>query len=157
METVRHGSNPGKAAALNYKPFSNAQYDADDDAKHLVAAYIAKEWAIQNVHVNPHQYGIDLLGDDNGQRIGIEVEVKHNWSGPNFPFSTVHFSARKTKFLAECPEVFFCMVNHERTHMIAVSSASFHESKLVHKNTKVSQGEWFIQLPLSRFDTYDLI
>lgn len=142
---------------MNYKPFSNAQFDADDDAKLLVAEYIAREWGINNVHVNPNQYGIDLLGDDNGLRIGIEVEVKHNWSGPNFPFSTVHFSARKTKFLFECPEVFFCMVNHERTNMIGISSAGFDDSKLVKKNTKVSQQEWFIQVPLHRFDFYDLI
>lgn len=142
---------------MNFKPFSNAQYDADDDAKIQVAEYASRYWAIDNVRVNPNQYGIDLIGDVNGISAGIEVEVKHNWSGPNFPFSTVHFSARKTKFLAEAQMVYFCMVNHERTHMVAIEHGGFHESKLVQKSTKVSQGEWFIQIPLSRFETYDLL
>jgi hypothetical protein len=139
------------------KPFSNAQYDADDDAKHQVAEYLTRFWAVDNVRVNPNQYGIDLIGEIDGKPAGIEVEVKHNWSGPNFPFSTVHFSARKTKFLNEREMVYFCMVNHERTHMIAIEHGGFNESKLVKKNTKVTQGEWFIQIPLSRFETYDLL
>jgi hypothetical protein len=139
------------------KPFSNAQFDADDDAKIQVAQYLESFWAIDNVRVNPNQYGIDLIGEINGTPAGIEVEVKHNWSGPNFPFATVHFSARKTKFLNEREMVYFCMVNHERTHMIAIEDGAFHESKLVRKNTKMTQAEWFIQIPLNRFETYDLL
>jgi hypothetical protein len=139
------------------KPFSNAQYDADDDAKTQVAEYVKRFWAVDNIRVNPNQYGIDLIGEINGALAGIEVEVKHNWSGPNFPFSTVHFSARKTKFLNEKEMVYFCMVNHERTHMIAIEHGGFNDSKLVCKNTKVTQSEWFIQIPLTRFETYDLL
>jgi hypothetical protein len=138
------------------KPFSSAQYDADDDAKNQVGKFVAQHWSFTNVRVNPNRYGIDLLADDDGTLTGIEVEVKHNWTGDYFPFSTVHFSARKAKFLDECPQVYFAMLNHERTWLIVVDGSQFDCAKLVCKHTKHTMNEWFLQLPLDKFMKYRL-
>ena len=45
--------------------------------------------------VNPDTYGIDLIVDNT---FYCEVEVKHNWKGKDFPFSTLQLSDRKRKF-----------------------------------------------------------
>jgi hypothetical protein len=138
------------------KPFSGAQYDADDDAKNQVGKFIAQNWGLTNVRVNPNRYGIDLLADDDGTLTGIEVEVKHNWTDERFPFSTVHFSARKTKFLDECPQTYFAMLNHDRTSMIVLDGTQFDNAKLVCKHTRHTTNEWFLQLPLQLFRHYVL-
>jgi hypothetical protein len=141
---------------MTSKPFSKIQYDADDDAKNQVGKFVAQHWGFTNVRINPNRYGIDVLADDNGTPTGIEVEVKHNWTGNLFPFQTVHFAARKTKFLGECPQVYFAMLNHERTSMIVVDGSQFDEARLVCKNTGVTSNEWFLALPFVRFSKYDL-
>ena len=138
------------------KPFSSAQYDADDDAKNQVGKFIAQHWGLTNVRVNPNRYGIDLLANDDGILTGIEVEVKHNWTDERFPFSTVHFSARKTKFLDECPQTYFAMLNHDRTSMIVLDGTQFDNAKLVCKHTRHTHNEWFLQLPLQLFRHYHL-
>ena len=141
---------------MTSKPFSQIQYDADDDAKNQVGKFVAQHWGFTNVRVNPNRYAIDLLAHDNGTLTGIEVEIKHNWVGNQFPFQTVHFSARKTKFLGECHQVYFAMLNHERTSMIVVDGSQFDEARLVCKNTGVTSNEWFLALPLVKFMQYDL-
>jgi len=154
METQRPACHRGKAQPMTGKPFSSAQFDADDDAKNQVGKFVAQYWGMTNVRVNPNRYGIDLLADDDGTPTGIEVEVKHNWIGDDFPFATVHFSARKTKFLEECPQVYFAMLNHDRTTMIVLDGSHFTEAKLVCKHTKHTLNEWFLQIPLERFKKY---
>jgi hypothetical protein len=141
---------------MTSKPFSQIQFDADDDAKNQVGKFVAQHWGFTNVRINPNRYGIDLLADDNGTPTGIEVEVKHNWKGDQFPFQTVHFAARKTKFLGECPNVYFAMLNHERTSMIVVHGSQFDVARLVCKNTGVTSNEWFMALPLACFKLYCL-
>ena len=156
MATCRPFSDRGKAQPMTGKPFSSAQYDADDDAKNQVGKFVAQHWGLTNVRVNPNRYGIDLLADDDGTPTGIEVEVKHNWQGDQFPFGTVHFSARKTKFLEECPQVYFAMLNDDRTAMLVLDGSQFTDAKLVCKHTKHTLNEWFLQIPLSKFKVYHL-
>jgi len=139
-----------------HKPFSIDQYDQDDDAKHAVIALFLA-WNC-DVRVNHDHYGIDLIGRDLQTRemFGVEVEVKHNWCGPTFPFDTVHYSARKMKYLYLPTQTYFCTVNTERTHCMILNLTGIEQCKLVRKQTNVTASEWFMEFPTHLFDTYKL-
>lgn len=130
------------------KPFSQDLYDQNDQkAKARII-----DWLQTNgitAWENPDQYGIDLLGTGPRGSYQFEVEVKHNWSGPDFPFATVHFSARKDKFASDNPNNFFVMLNHEHTHALIVPGRSLVSGKRVIKSTKYTQGEQFIEIPVA--------
>lgn len=130
------------------KPFDQDLYDADDNAKHLVIEYLAT-LGLQ-ARVNPDPYGIDLLGDWFDKAYEIEVEVKHNWSGSSFPFDTLHYSARKLKFLNAHAEVRFITLNHERTHAAIVTGEDLASCKIVEKKTKYTEAEKFLEVPTSK-------
>jgi hypothetical protein len=128
------------------KPFDPDLYQADDNAK-----YVVIEWLEANdfeAWVNPDQYGIDVLAVKDWLDYGFEVEVKHNWKGDDFPFDTVHFSARKRKFIA--PNHFFTMLNDDRSLVLVVDGLTLAESSVVSKETKYTSGEQFIAVPVSR-------
>ena len=78
------------------KAFDAVQYAADDPAKHTVIAWLRSNRI--EACVNPDQFGIDILASRNSNKFEIEVEVKHNWKGKDYPFGTVHISTRKEKF-----------------------------------------------------------
>lgn len=144
---------------MTLKPFDQATFNADDNAKHLIID-LFQHWNI-TMKVNGDQYGIDLIGKENdtGAFIAAEVEVKHNWRGPHFPFDTVHYAARKIKFLEIAStdrHVYFCTVNDDRTHCLILCATSIEQCKLVRKQTSVTNSEWFIEIPLHLFDTYRL-
>ena len=127
------------------KPFDQALYDADDNAKHLIVEWFNRHgWTMQ---VNPDEYGIDLIGFDALLRPAtIEVEVKHHWTTPTFPFKTVHVSARKRKFID--PGSYLVMLNHDRTHALTYSFADFTVAKLIRKDTIYTTDEMFFELPV---------
>ena len=130
---------------LNSKPFSTALYNRDDDAKELVIKWLKSKNF--DAWVNPDQYGIDVLSkDDAGVEHAWEVEVKHNWKGELFPFSSVHFSGRKKKFLKTPDKVSFVMLNHERTHALVVDGQDLAEADLVKKDTIYTSNESFIEV-----------
>ena len=127
------------------KPFDRNLYDADDSVKQILIDWLhSKDFEAE---VNPDQYGIDVLSNWAGGNTGIEVEIKHNWRGAEFPYSTVHFASRKYKFLEGTKQVKFVMFNHERTHILIVDGKEF--KKLVTKNTIYTDGEAFYEIPVS--------
>ena len=137
----------GSPSVLVRKPFDQSMYDSDDPAKHLVLDWLMSQGFYGDI--NPDQYGIDLVGDYSGVPYGIEVEIKHNWKGDQFPYSTVHFSARKLKFLKTPAEVVFIMLNHERTHALTVGKKSLESAIIVTKDTIYTDNEQFIEVPLA--------
>lgn len=127
------------------KPFDQSLYDADDNAKELVIQWL-KRYGYE-LEVNSDQYGIDLVGFNNyGRPITVEVEVKHHWTGPAFPFPTVHVSARKRKFMQ--PGMYLVMVNHDRTHCLTLSYEALSWAKLVTKPTIYTTDEQFLQVDI---------
>ena len=130
------------------KPFDQTLYDADDSAKHLVIKWLRSRNVV--AFVNPDQYGIDLLGRYKGADYAFEVEVKHNWRGFDFPYQTIHYSARKRKFVLPDVKTFFVTLNHERTRLLLVGSNDFMAGKLVSKDTIYTTSEWFVEIPIHR-------
>lgn len=129
------------------KPFDPAVFAADDPVKHKVIALFQQ--ANCDVRENADLYGIDLVGRDRNTNdlFGIEVEVKHNWTGPHFPFTTVHYSARKLKFLDVFPQIHMATFNSEHTHVLIVNVHEHDELRMIRKHTSVTASEWFIEFP----------
>ena len=124
------------------KPFSQLIYNADDNAKHQII-----EWLMDQgfeAWVNPDDYGIDVLATRDGTAYAFEVEVKHNWDTDVFPYSTVHFSARKKKFIAV--NHFFTMLNNARTIVLIVDAPTLEAAPVVSKKTKYTEMEDFIEV-----------
>lgn len=126
------------------KLFDQALYDADDNAIHQVIKWLNRYgWTLKQ---NSDLYGIDLVGTDGLNRAAeVEVEVKHHWHGEEFPFDTVHISARKRKFIK--PGAFLVMLNHERTHCLALSYLQLSQAKTVTKDTIYTTSEQFLEIP----------
>jgi hypothetical protein len=141
---------------MTAKPFDRDQYNLDDNAKHLVAAWLTKKWGFENARVNPDEYGIDLLAERNGTFYGIEVEVKHNWNGYEFPFANVHWAARKVKFLGVCERTYFVMLSTDRKQALIANDAAFDGAQIVKKDTIHTTNEWFIQVPIEKCKVYEL-
>lgn len=134
--------------ALMIKPFSKELYDDDDSAKFLILKWLESRGFV--VFVNPDEYGIDLLGRYNNMDYAFEVEVKHNWKGDVFPFDSVHYSARKRKFVQPDVRTYFITLNHERTRCLIVSWQDFMAGKLVEKSTIYTKNEWFVEIAIRR-------
>ena len=130
------------------KPFDRSLYDSDDDAKHQVVDWFIKRG--YRAWINPDDFGIDVLAEGDGRKLAIEVEVKHNWKGESFQYSTLHYSSRKLKFLNSTYEVFFMTLNHERTYALIVSEEELRNGKIVTKDTIYTQGETFIEIPINK-------
>lgn len=134
--------------ALMSKAFSQELYDDDDSAKLLILDWLETRGFV--VFVNPDEYGIDLLGRYNNMDYAFEVEVKHNWKGDVFPFDSVHYSARKRKFVQPDVRAYFITVNHERTRCLIVGWQDFMAGKLVEKSTIYTKNEWFVEIAIRR-------
>ena len=136
------------------KAFDKDLYDRDDNAKHIVIEWLAtlgiEAW------VNPDQYGIDLLGKGELGDYQIEVEVKQNWSGERFPFKTIHYSARKLKFIVPNTNLRFVTLNKEWTHACVVSGEALEQAKKIEKNTRYTTDESFIEIPISKTRIYQI-
>ena len=126
------------------KVFSEEHYNADDNAKHKVIEWLVTQGFM--AWVNPDQYGIDVQGVRNGRCYEFEVEVKHNWKGPKFQYSTLHYSDRKRKFLTTPENTAFITLNHERTHALQVSGAVLAKAETIVKDTIYTKGEKFIEV-----------
>lgn len=132
---------------MDKKPFSKSHYDQDDSAKYQVVKYFRDQ--DYDAYINPDKFGIDVLADKDGVQLRIEVEVKHNWKGPNFQYETLHYSDRKRKFLEFPENTYFVTLNHERTHALMVSGRILSEAPTIVKDTIYTKGEKFIEVMTS--------
>lgn len=136
-----------------HKPFSTDQYDQDDNAKEQIIKYL--ESKSFTAWVNPDKYGIDVLATKMGLDCKFEVEVKHNWETNNFPFDTVHFSARKLKFVSNY--TWFVMLNSPRTQALFVAGEKILAAPIITKDTKFTTAEQFVSVRKSDCEFRSLI
>ena len=134
------------------KPFSLDHYNQDDPAKEIFCDWLRSQG--YEAMVNPNKYGIDVLTNWFGEDTGVEVEVKHNWKGSYFPFKTIHYAARKYKFLSGNKEVRFVTFNHDKNRMIVVDAKEF--VKIVTKETKYTSDETFYEIPIEKVQFVDI-
>lgn len=139
---------------MTAKPFDQKLYDANDGAKHIVI-----EWLNQNGYdagVNPDKYAIDVVGvnKETGVTTLFEVEVKHNWYGPQFPFDSLHIAARKLR--TATPSCMFVVLNSQKTHMFMVKGSVVMASPIVVKDTYLTTNEEFIEIPVEKCERIKL-
>lgn len=129
------------------KKFDKDLYNKNDPAKLKAIDYFGLMG--MKAIVNPDDYGVDLIVDDN---FYCEVEVKHNWKGTNFPFSTLQIPERKTKFakISDKP-VMFMVFNSEHTHAFLAKATDVLRSRMQEvPNKYVPEGEMFFQVPVKK-------
>lgn len=80
-----------------------------------------------------------------------EVEVRSGWTGPKFPYSTIHIPYRK-KRLMDRPFTYW-VLNHECTHAMTIDSDIIADSQVVSvANKYVPDGtEEFFDIPTKLF------
>jgi len=132
---------------VNKKPFSRDHYDQDDSAKYQVVKWLRNSG--HEAQVNPERYGIDVLANKDGVDYKYEVEVKHNWKGETFQYTTLHYSDRKRKFLDTPDNTYFVTLNHERTHALLVPGLILHAAPTIIKDTIYTRGEKFIEVQVA--------
>ncbi len=129
------------------KPFDQELYDRDDAAKYFVIDWL-KDLDIQ-ARVNPDPYGIDLLATGPLGDYEIEVEVKQSWTGYRFPYQSLHFAGRKTKFIRDGINPRFVTLNREWTYAAIVSGEQLSSAQVIKKDTIYTSNESFIEIPVS--------
>ncbi|NBR70735.1 MAG: hypothetical protein EBT75_01340 [Proteobacteria bacterium] len=127
------------------KPFDAALYEQDDGAKHVVISMLEGRRFV--AWVNEDDFGVDVLAERDGLRWQFEVEVKHGWRGPVFPFPSLHYAARKLKW-ADHPRSWYCTLNEEWDRMLLVSGEVLMSCAVVVKDTIYTQAEAFVEVPL---------
>ena len=128
------------------KKFDQQLFDADDPAKHLIVDWLVARG--NRAWVNPDQFGIDVLCENSRGSFGVDVEVKHNWVSGRFPFDVVHWAERKRKFCG--PDSWFVMLSSDRGQALVASGGDVGASPVVVKDTRLTQGESFMAVPLSK-------
>ena len=131
------------------KPFSRELYERDDAAKEFVITFFTVRYG-WIVYVNPDQYGIDLIVENERGVFELEVEVKHNWKGPRFPFPTIHFAARKLKFAKNPANVNFIMLNDDWTYAVVIDGPTFASSPIITKDTIYTKNERFVEVSIAK-------
>jgi len=124
-------------------------YDKNDWVKYLFIDILNSRYEC-NPRVNPDDYGIDILTD----KYDYEVEVKHNWTGVNFPYDTIHYSSRKIKFVTK--RSYFVTFNSDHSRYFIIHSWSLNKARIVTKNTTYTKSESFIEINVSEGWFYDV-
>lgn len=130
------------------KRFSQELYDRDDFAKELVINYLKARG--YTAWVNENQYGIDVMAEKDDDLFEIEVEVKHNWKGKDFPYDSVHFSERKRKFIKPSAFNVFWMLNDDWSWALLIDGLQMSEAPTIVKDTIYTEAERFISVPVSQ-------
>jgi hypothetical protein len=137
------------------KKFNQALHDQyDPPARKAVTDWVKMKWGLE-CRENPNVYGVDLLVHRAEKLVGyIEVEVR-GWDYCHYP--TIHIASRKDKlFQQDRPVLFFALTQN-------LENAYWMKAELVKgcplievKNTEVSAGELFFDVPIKHFKYVDL-
>ena len=130
-----------------YKKFNKESHAVNDKpAKDLVIRFLQSKGldAIEN----PNDYGIDIMVSR------YEVERREIWIN-SFPFKTVHIPARKAKFLKY--NIVYAIVNKDFNKIMLCTSEVIRQyDKIEVPNKSVPRGEYFYDVPIKEWHTYDL-
>jgi hypothetical protein len=85
-----------------------------------------------------------------GDVFEIEVEVKHNWKGKDFPYNSVHFSERKRKFVKPSAFNIFWMLNDDWSWALVLDGIQMSEAPVIVKDTIYTTAERFIAVPVTQ-------
>ena len=142
------------------KPFDHSEYKRSDAKAKKIAAELFLDLYPNLTHITESisEYAIDLELYENYKLVGyLETEIKYSWKGSTFPFKTIQFPERKTKYLCLQFKTWFCMINATCTYALIVDAEDIKSSPLkMVPNKKISKGEKFFQVPLAKAAIYKL-
>jgi hypothetical protein len=140
------------------KDFDQQLFDSNDgQARGRVMQFLRETWGLHVVH-NSDQYGPDLVVFEGlVPKYYVEVEVKHTWRGPTFPFPTVNLPQRKEKYSKLKLPCEYWILNSTMDHVIIIESSSLAKViPVIVRNKYVADGEMFFQLPIEECDLFSL-
>ena len=139
--------------------YTKKKFSKDDYADNFTAfESIKKRFSILYLDLHQEDYGIDVYGylSESHKKCGkppifaIELEVKHNWKGNNFPFEDVHFLAKKQKHINREMMSFWVLCNDDCSQaMIMPMQKILNGSLSVVKCKKGIGDDFFYKIPLS--------
>jgi len=137
------------------KIFSQKLCDENDrPAREVVKEFYSRIGI--NLKDNPNTYGVDLISEDSS--LCVEVECRHVWDEPEFPFDTVNFLNRKMKFVKlHKYNIFeFVIVSYDFKRLGIINRdtlmANIEKTSLrALSNRFVAEGEKFYQIPKNQF------
>ena len=129
------------------KEFNKESHAANDKpAKDLVIKFLKSKGL--DAMENPNDYGIDIMVSR------YEVERREIWTN-KFPFQTVHIPARKEKFLKY--NIIYAIVNKDFNKIMLCTSEIIRQyNKIEVPNRSVPTGEYFYDVPIKEWSTYNL-
>ena len=129
------------------KKFNKESHAVNDKpAKDLVISFLKSKGL--DAMENPNDYGIDIMVSR------YEVERREIWIN-SFPFRTVHIPARKEKFLKY--NIVYAIVNKDFNKIMLCTSEVIRKyNKIEVPNKSVPKGEYFYDVPIKEWNTYDL-
>jgi hypothetical protein len=132
----------------NHPEFDSHRYTVHDLAKHVIIHELEKEGWL-DVHVNPDDYGPDLIATSSrsGNTWTIEVEVKNNWNTGIFQYRSLHISHRKARWHNDHHMHITC--NADWSAYLIVPPSALREARVVRKSTTYSQNELFLEIPIT--------
>lgn len=141
-----------------YKTFDQQTYN-EENARAVAAVLLHLH--SQGIHAveNPDKYGVDILVYTGFRpTMGIEVEVKRVWSGPNFPWGSVQLPERKHKLTKTGFETDFYILNRECNSAIVIPGLAV-DLKFLKEvpNSNIRSGEMFFQIPVEECTQVDLL
>ena len=133
------------------------KYDrlAKDRATELVKELTGYKFVLQE---NEKKRGVDLLVYQGEKHVfNIETEVKAVWKEEVFPYDSVNFPERKSKFAELDKPTLFLMFNKDLKNYLLVNNTDLLKSpKEMVRNRYVPYGEYFFQVPLDKVIFNDL-
>ena len=129
------------------KKFNKESHAVNDKpAKDLVIKFLKSKGL--DAMENPNDYGIDIMVSR------YEVERREIWTN-KFPFQTVHIPARKEKFLKY--NIIYAIVNKDFNKIMLCTSEIIRQyNKIEVPNKSVPVGEYFYDVPIKEWSTYNL-
>ena len=137
------------------KKFNQALHDQyDPPAREAVTKWVKMKWGLE-CRENPNVYGVDLLVYRADKLVGyIEVEVR-SWAYCHYP--TIHVGLRKDKLFQQDQPVLFFALTQSLENAYWMKAEFIEGSPLIEvKNTEVSAGELFFDVPIKHFKYVDL-
>lgn len=130
------------------KPFSQDLYDQYNEPVINQVTF--------NLHIKDHmillnsdRYDVDLAILDTKGKVKGYIEVEYHgkyWTGSEFPFKTIHFLGRKTKYAGD--HVYYLMVNRDGRGVVMIPFNKLVTFKTVKVNNVYVEGEMMYDVPV---------
>ena len=133
------------------KPFNKEVWAANDGIGKQAVLQLLKRMNV-DAEENPNPYGVDIIVKDRSRT--YEVERRTIWE-TQWPFETVHIPERKNKFMK--PGMVYAVVNKDCNKVMLCSSETITQyPQRVVRNTAIAAGEYFYDVPVGEWTSYDV-